>query len=111
MKSFLPLQEAVIRYVATYGESPGLFDGNKCTVCVLISPLVFFAERPTFELVSTEKTWPLVFETEDEKIRFVEELQDLIDRSHNNSSSSSTDTRERRGSIISFSTDVVCTYC
>jgi len=37
-------------------------------------------EKPTFELMTYGelKVWPFVFDTEEEKIKFMEELQDLI---------------------------------
>jgi hypothetical protein len=41
-----------------------------------------FKEKPTFELMTYGeiKVWPIAFDTEDQKVRFVEELQELIEK-------------------------------
>jgi len=58
LKAFALLANSEIRFVSTY-------------------------EKPTFELICSEgetKVWPLAFDTEDEKFKFIEELQELIDK-------------------------------
>lgn len=56
-KFYAPLDVTLLRYVSTY-------------------------EKPAFEMVcpTTYKAWPFAFETEEEKLRFIEELQELIDK-------------------------------